>query len=491
MSQDRLKTMLVVGGGITALYAAVALKRRAPFLDVTLLETAPAPDALADRIACALPSVLGFTSDLGIGEGDGVIRAGAGYRLGSLFSDWSKGLPAYAHAYGRYGRALGPGAFHLYWLHASGDGATLPFDHYAAAAALGRAGRFQPASPGTALADYEYGLTLNLPRHETMLRAFAAHVGVRKERGDIARVALDERGLVTAVTLANGAALGADLYIDATGPAATLRQAIDDEREDWRRWLPCDRVLLTESTAPVEPPVLTPVIAQPAGWRWSSGIQSGFAYASAHLSDGKAERILRNATSMTPGVPISLRAGTRPQPWRGNCVAIGDAATSIEPLEWCNLHLALSAIDRLITMLPGATPTPVEAADFNRQTVAEATRVRDFIAMHYRTARRDDPMWRELAAVEPPPSLAHTLSQFAERGRLPFYEEETFSRDSWAAVLLGQGFMPRRVDPLVKAIPQAIARGAMQRLAADIAAALPNAPTHAAYLAAQMRHLSR
>ena len=111
--------------------------------------------------------------------------------------------------------------------------------------------------------------------------------------------------------------------------------------------------------------------------------------------------------------------------------------------------------------------------------------------MHYRTALRDDPMWRELTAIEPPPSLDHTLAQFAERGRLPFYEEETFSRDSWAAVLLGQGFMPRRIDPLVEVMPRATARVAMQRVAADIAAALPKAPTHAAYLAAQMRQLSR
>lgn len=68
--------------------------------------------------------------------------------------------------------------------------------------------------------------------------------------------------------------------------------------------------------------------------------------------------------------------------------------------------------------------------------------------MHYVTARRDEPFWKDVASMKPPSSLAHTLAFFAERGRLPYYEEETFSRDSWVAVLLGQGFEPRQTDPL-------------------------------------------
>ncbi|MBV9748282.1 MAG: tryptophan 7-halogenase, partial [Acetobacteraceae bacterium] len=102
-----------------------------------------------------------------------------------------------------------------------------------------------------------------------------------------------------------------------------------------------------------------------------------------------------------------------------------------------------------------------------------------------------EPMWRDVAAIEPPASLAHTLALFAERGRLPFYEEETFTRDSWAAVLLGQGFLPRRIDPLVETVPAPQAQAAFASLKAGIAAALPHTPTHAAYLAAQTRRLTR
>ena len=486
-----LRSVLVAGGGITGWCAAAALKRHAPFLDVILLGCAPSRHALADRIACTLPSLLGFHGDLGIGEGDGIVRTGSGYRLGTSFAGWSAGLPDYVHAYGPYGRAFGPTAFHLHWVRAARDGAAATFDAYCPTAALARAGHFTNPAADTPFAGQEYGLTLDLARYRAMIRAFALHVGVRELIGEPAHAALDARGFVETVALVDGRSIAADFFIDATGPEARLRGAIDTVRDDWSRWLPCDRVLLADGPAAAEPAVLTAVTAVAAGWRWSSGVQGGIAYASAHVGDARAERQLRNAIGAAAGDPIHVSPGTRREPWRGNCLAIGDAATEIEPLEWCNLHLALSAIDRLVTMLPDRDSNAVEAADFNRQMLAEAERVRDFLAAHYRTARRYEPMWRDVAAAEPPASLAHTLALFAERGRLPFYEEETFARDSWAAVLLGQGFLPRRVDPLVDAVPAADAAAAMAALVAGIATALPQTPTHAAFRAAQARRLSR
>lgn len=484
---DRIGHVLVAGGGLTAWYAAAALKRRAPFLTVTLLATAPAADALADRIASTLPSLPGFQADLGIGDDDGVTCTGAGYRLGTRFIGWAEGLPDYVHAYDGYGHPIGSAAFHLHWIRAAKEGEVAPFDAFAPAAQLARAGRFVPPSPNTPFARHDYGLTLDLDRQLTMIRAFAAHVGVREMPGEIAEVSVDAQTRVTGLRLADGRTVSADLYVDATGPAATLRSAVDDEWQDWRDWLPCDHILLATDEKGDGAPVLTDVTAHEAGWRWVSGEQRGIAYSGTYMSDVQAAMLL----GIAPTAPITIRPGTRAQAWRSNCIAIGDAATQVEPLEWCNLHLALSAIDRLITMLPDRHMAQVEAADFNRQTLAEAERVRDFLAAHYHIARRPEPMWQAVATAAPPPGLAHSLGQFTERGRLPFYEEETFTRDSWAAILLCQGVMPRRVDPLVQATPPEDTRRAMARMTDAIAAALPHTPAHADWRAAQMRRLAR
>ncbi|MBV9884054.1 MAG: tryptophan 7-halogenase, partial [Sphingomonadaceae bacterium] len=187
------------------------------------------------------------------------------------------------------------------------------------------------------------------------------------------------------------------------------------------------------------------------------------------------------------GPPAGIRAGCRPQPWLRNCVAIGDAAAAMEPLEWGNLHLAHSAIDRIVSMMPDRDCGAVELWDYNRQSVAEADRMRDFLVLHYVASRRPEPFWQAAAAAEPPASLAHTLTLFRSRGRLPIYEEETFSRDSWLAVLLGQGVIPERIDPLVETLPAAQADQAMARLRETISALVPTLPTQSDYL----RNLSR
>ena len=66
----------------------------------------------------------------------------------------------------------------------------------------------------------------------------------------------------------------------------------------------------------------------------------------------------------------------------------------------------------------------------------------------------------------PPDAARLSLRLFAERGRLPFYEDETFARDSWLAVLLGHDMIPRRTDPLIDAVPPAQTERAMAAMRA-------------------------
>ena len=496
---EPLREVVVVGGGLAGWAAAAALKRRVPALSVTILPLTPPPTALADRIASTLPSILGFHADLGLGIDDTVLRTGSAYRLGSLFSGWAQGLPDYVHAYGGHGAPLGGVSFHLLWARAAIEGATPLFETLSSAAMLARAGRFIPPSgePGAPFSEHEFGLTLDVDRYADMLRAFSQHIGVRVQHGALEKVELrGADGFIDALHLDDGNTLRAELFLDCTGPEALLHAALDTARDDWSHWLPCDRLIFAEGPPPAGPPLLDTVTATATGWRWTTATPAaalhGIAYASSYSSDEAAAETLHAATgALADSAPVTIAPGARPQPWLRNCVAIGDAAVTLEPLEWTNLHLAHSAIDRLITMLPARDWSPVESADYNRQALAEAGRVRDFAALHYAVARRDEPFWRARAAVEPPASLAHSLTLFRERGRLPFHEEETFARDSWLAVLFGQGVLPRRADPLTESVPREEVRRAMEARQAAIARTLPTLPTHAAYLGAQIRQLDR
>lgn len=459
---DNIRSVIVAGGGITAWSAAAALKRRIPSLDVTLVTTPPAPAALADSVISTLPSVHGFHQDVELTDDDTVHRAGSGLRMGTLFDGWADNLPAYVHAYGSYGAPVGGVSFHQLYLREG----RIAFDRFSPAAELARAGR---AAEGI-----EHGLQLNLSRYAELMRAYAEHLGVRERPGEIVNVEMRTDGFIEALALNDGSKVAADLYVDCSGSDVLLRSKLRGTFEEWGQWLPCDRLVLADGPAVQDAIAMDRVSATASGWRFTasspSGSLSGRVYSSAHTSEEDQEA----------GEPIILRQGRWRDLFVRNCVAIGDAAVAIEPLEWTNLHLVHSQVDRLVSMMPGRDCAAVELVEFNRQCGQEADRIRDFLCLHYVCARRTEPFWRDAAAITPPPSLAHSLSLFAERGRLPYYEEETFTRDSWLAVLLGQGVKPRRLDPMTDLVASPDAERAMAAIAESAHSFHLTAPASAA-----------
>lgn len=470
-----IASVAVAGGGIVGWSAAAALKRRLPQLTVTVIALPPPPDALADRLVSTLPSIADFHDDLGLTEADTVIRARSSYRLGTRFEGW--GRRGYIHAYGDCGQTIDAAAFHHHWVRAAKSGDVAPFHLHSAAAVMAEAGRFiHPHAADAAAGTFGYGLHVDPSQYRELMRAYALHLGAVERGAAIANVRLrGEDGFIEAVEI-DGAEVAADLFVDATGPDALLRSQLDSEQEDWSGWLACDRILFAEAQSDIDNgKPLDQVTAMPAGWRWQAGGSSGLVYSSRHVTDSKARQEFGKAEET-----VAIRQRRLTKPWVRNCVAIGDSAVAIEPLEWTNLHLAHSAIDRLIAMMPDRDCSAVELWDYNRQANAEADRVRDLLILHYAVADRAEPFWND--APELPPSLVHTLTQFRERGRLPFYEEETFSRDSWLSVLLGQGVVPSRFDPLVDLTPEDQSKRVMAEMRERISAYVSTLPSHSDYL---------
>ena len=471
MNSAPVASVAIAGGGLTAWSAAAALRRRIPTLEVTLVHAPAERNALADRVISTLPSIHDFHSDLGLTDEDTITRAASGLRLGSLFSDWVENLPDYVHAYGPYGTSLGGVAFHQLWLRERRRCALPQFDHFSASAEMARA----DAIPKGSTLNIRAGLQLTIERYFQMMRAFALHLGVREVAGPILEVELcPDRAMIEGLRLEGGARITADLFLDCSGPAAFLRSKLRSDFTDWSHWLLCDRMMIGEGPPNGQVQTLDRTTAFASGWQWLSSSpersSSGVAYSSAHARDDEVETELAGLGFEAKGEAITLHQGRWGDLWVGNCVAIGDAAVLIEPLEWTNLHLAHSQIDRVVTMMPGADCAPIELIEFNRQSASEADRVRDFLCLHYVCSRRAEPFWKDARSIEPPDSLAHTLSLFSERGRLPYYEEETFSRDSWLAVMLGQGLEPREIDPLADLVPSTEAARAFALMSQSLSA---------------------
>ena len=487
-------TIGVLGGGIVGLSAAIAFARALPQVRVGIIEVPLDPAALADRMPGTLPASDRFHAAMGLDELD-LVRSGAAiHRLGTRFERWSADGEAWYHVFGDYGRRLGSAPFHAVWAQARQAGQALPFHKYAPAAVLADAGKFVHPSddPRSPLSTYAYALQLDPHRYRERLLARSGSLPLLRARGELAGVERRGDGGIAAVLLKGGQRLEADLFIDCAGPSAPLLSAVEGGFEDWGEHLPCDRLLLASATQPQGPTPVDVATATATGWRWSVPLPTrrliGLCYASAITGEARARRVFASEAGAETAEAVAIRPGRRAAPWVRNVLALGDAAVAIDPLHGTNLHLAHNAILRALELLPGRDCHPLELAEYNRRTAHETMRVRDFLSVHYlRSGRTRGEFWEEMRSRALPESLAHTLEQFERRGRIPFYEEEVFGKESWHAVLLGMGIFPRHVDPIAAGLPPEGSAAFMQRAADGLVGLPERMPGYPDYLAQMAR----
>src|SRR5690606_36785694 len=84
---------------------------------------------------------------------------------------------------------------------------------------------------------------------------------------------------------------------------------------------------------------------------------------------------------------VPLAPGRAAEPWRGNVVALGDAAAHFEPLGWFNLDLAHSQLGLLLELMPGKAVDPHERSEFNRRATLMSHRIRDALGRASGAAR--------------------------------------------------------------------------------------------------------
>ncbi len=464
MTDNRIRRIVILGGGTAGWMSAAALSRAlaGQRVAITLVES--------DTIGtigvgeATIPTIHWFNQIIGLDERQFMAETKATVKLGIEFVGWNGEGSRYFHPFGTFGPP-GDGTMFLHRLiRGRMDGDTAPAEAYSLTAQAARSGRFARPVPDrrSLLSTLGYAYHFDAGLYARYLRGLAERAGVTRMEGMVGSVQQDgEGGFVRSLTLDDGRVVEGDLFLDCSGLRGLLiGETLGVDYDSWSHWLPCDRAWAAPSAAETHLTPFTRATAAEAGWRWRIPLQhrvgNGYVFASRFQDEAAARASLLAAMEGPPLADprlIRFTPGMRREAWRANVVAIGLSSGFLEPLESTSIHLIQSGLAKLLSLFPAADCSPLLARQFNRVFGQEMLDIRDFLIFHYHaTAGRGEPMWRERQSMAIPDTLTERLAHFRSSGRIVLSSDELFRDASWFAVLDGQGERPGDHNPLIEGI---------------------------------------
>jgi tryptophan halogenase len=330
------------------------------------------------------------------------------------------------------------------------------------------------------------------------LRSIAERGGVIRLERKLVHAKRREDGILEELAFEDGGSLRADLFLDCSGARAQLiGEILGIPAEDWRQWLPCDRLISAPVALDEARPPYVRVTARASGWQSRLPLQRNASVCQAYASGFQADDAARDELVATAGTPlaeprlVSFTNGRRRTFWEKNVVAVGHAAGFLEPLAGSDLHLLANALFSLLDHFPDREFDPALVASFNAALADDYERVRDFIVLHYCTSRREDsPFWQQRTRAAVPDTVAHRLALYRASGRIVQPRPEYFSELDWFWILEGAGVIPRDYDPLVDAVDFEQVKRLMLAISQKITADVAAAPTHDSFFAAANARLA-
>jgi tryptophan 7-halogenase len=481
------KKVVIAGGGTSGWLAAAAFgKLLGKNLDICLIES----DEIG-RIGvgeATIPPLRNFHKLLGIDEQELMSSIQATFKLGIEFINWGQKGDNYIHSFGVTGKDCWACDFQHFWLAGRNQGIADEFGAYCPELIAAREGKVL----GSDQSGVNYAYHLDAGLYAGFLKQHAFKFGVKLVEGIIKNVAINpENGYIQSLELKDGKIIEGDFFLDCTGFSARLIEgALNVPYEPYGHYLPCDSAVAVQTELDGEPRPYTQAIAHDFGWQWRIPLQhragNGLVYSSRHVSDDEALATLMSnleGRAITEPRSFKYKTGRRIKSWSKNCVAIGLASGFLEPVESTSIHLAMSAILRLLKLFPQDDIRQIHVDEFNKQTKDEVERIRNFIILHYHaTERTDTAFWRYCKNMEIPEVLAHRIKLFKDTAGVPLLEKELFLVDSWTQVMFGQRIMPDRYHPIVDMMSTEELKHFLDSLKMKVDMQVKQMPTHQQFI---------
>lgn len=417
--------VLVVGGGDAGLLAALALRKLNPAIDVSVVDDFDAPNPQVGKASfLEIRSILHGT--LGIDERRFIEEVKPVWKLTVYFRDWCD-RPEFHYPFDpgrKFPSPNVPNSVERYY-HWYEEGCRDP-DHRTIGeeiAAQGKSPWHFDASTG------EYDIYENVAYHLDTERFNGFLRDLCRERGVSL---LNDR--ITSVETASGKIgrvrsqsqiYDADLYVDATGFTRLLKSELDGELESFD--IPLDSAFTTQVERPLSEVIPASVVDTGSnGWFWRIDTYDhsdlGYVFASEYVDDeaARAEFVEHFDWEVDPAdvTKYEFDSGYYEPSWETNCVAIGNAAGFMEPLEAPALTTHARSAITLSQQLSahGRIADDALRESFNAWVRQAWEAIYDFICVHYKFSSGDTEFWEAMGDLPVSDRLETLIDAFDSIG---------------------------------------------------------------------------
>ena len=483
-----IEHIAIVGTGLAAQMTAAALSHQLPpsiRLTLAQIGDTSGTDAFYGSVSSA--TAYAFNLSAGLSEPNLVLESDTAFSWGTKYARWAGGSRSWIQCFHLAFPVIDGVLFHHY-LAQQGDA---QLDRYLVSAVAARNGVFMhpPQRPGQSgqqlLARAEYGYQFDPASYARLFQLSTNGERVRLIEGALSEVECGEAGIAS-VRFADGGVLQADLYIDCTGPEASLLSSLDPAFVGTRRL----RAAMTKRPAAQLGPPVREVSPRDYGWRAETPLRGSTARLTVYDPESETEALAAHdgAAELTAEVTI----GRLTDAWAGNCVGIGHAARVVEPLTPAPLMLLERDLERLLSLIPFSREMSVERREFNRRFAEDHEHAELFTRALFETdGLPDTPYWRAARAEPVSEKLARKIELFEDRGFLVAYDLEPFHPEDWTILHYGIGRRAARYDRTADRAQPAKVQSYLANLKREVDKTVEGLPSHAVYMAELSQYLKQ
>ncbi|MBS3913086.1 MAG: tryptophan 7-halogenase [Bacteroidetes bacterium] len=416
------KKVVVVGGGTAGYFTALALKKKRPELQVTIVESTGIPVIGVGE--ATTPVILSFLHEvLDIHPMDLYEAVRPSWKLGIKF-DW--GLPGDYHFFNPFGlNNLLESDYYNNGLDYVTLGTTLMMQ------GKGLIARKRNGEYYSLMNQVGYAYHLENRNLIQFLRSIILKSDIEWLDRVVKNVKVDENGDVSAIVTDREEELSYDLYIDCSGfKSLLLEGAMKSEFIPFDKTLFTDRAVTGIYNIEGNPNPFTLAQSMHHGWNWNIPVDGenhrGYVHASAFCTVDEAMAEMQKVNpQITDFKVVHFKSGRHREFWKNNVIAIGNSYAFVEPLESTGLHMIIESVKTLLKNLPAekGNNTAIREA-VNQKVAMQWDYIKWFLGIHFKYNKKfDTPYWKHCRNETDVSGVQDLLDLYGQIGPLTIIAE--------------------------------------------------------------------